>query len=251
MGRVKGFAALRFGVYAAAALALSACASSTVENGYDPAEGFNRAMHGFNKGVDTVVVRPASKAYGYAVPKTVKHVIGNELRFLALPGSFANSVLQGNFERAGDTAARFWVNGTLGGLGTLDPATEIGIPEHSEDFGQTLAVWGVGSGPYLELPLLGPATVRSTAGRVADFALDPLTYIGSGSTTQAVKAAQRPVQVVDTRHRFGDLLDEVLYESDDSYSVVRNTYLQRRNNAILNGKVDEEALPDIYEAEPF
>lgn len=228
--------------------ALSGCSSGTPE---DPAMGFNRAMHSFNKGVDRVAVRPLSKGYEYAVPETAKHVINNEVRFLQLPVSLANSLLQGNFDRAGDTAARLWVNGTIGGLGVLDPATEMGIPEHSEDFGQTLAVWGVGSGPYLELPLLGPSTVRDTLSQVGDAALNPLTYIGQGTTVAVAKAAERPARIIDTRYRFGKLIDEVLYESDDSYTTVRNTYLQRRRNAILNGKVDEDVLPDIYEAEPF
>jgi len=204
-----------------------------------------------NKGVDTAVLRPVSKGYEHAVPATFKHVINNEVRYVQLPVSFANSVLQGNVERAGDTLARIFINSTLGGLGALDPATEMGIPEHSEDFGQTLAVWGVGSGPYVELPLLGPSTVRDSLSRVGDNALNPLTYIGQGTTTAIIKAAETPVRIVDTRHRFGKLIDEVLYESDDSYTVVRNTYLQRRRNAILNGNIDAEALPDIYEDEPF
>jgi len=235
-----------------AVISLAGCADSVVpETGNDPAQGFNRAMHGFNKGVDTVVVRPLSKGYEYAVPETIKHVVNNEVRYVQLPITFANSVLQGNAERAGDTLVRFFVNSTLGGLGALDPATEIGIPEHSEDFGQTLAVWGVGSGPYIELPLLGPTTVRDGVARVGDYALNPLTYIGQGTTTEAIKAAETPTRIVDTRYRFGKLIDEALYESDDSYTIVRNTYLQRRRNAILNGKIDVDALPDIYEAEPF
>lgn len=237
--------------FAAIALVVSGCAATTVENGNDPAEGFNRAMHSFNKGVDTAIIRPVSKGYGYVVPETIKHIVNNEVRFVSLPGSLANSILQGNFDRAGDTAARLFVNATLGGVGALDPATEIGIPEHSEDFGQTLAVWGVESGPYLELPLLGPNTVRSAFGRIGDYALDPLTYIGSGTATTIAKASVTPTRIIDTRYRFSDLLDEVLYESDDSYTKVRNTYLQRRRNAILNGQVTEEVLPDIYESEPF
>lgn len=229
---------------------LTACASSSGDPG-DPAAGFNRAMHSFNKGVDTAVVRPLSKGYEFAVPETVKHVINNEVRYVRLPVSFANSVLQGNVDRAGDTFARFFVNTTLGGIGLLDPATTIGLPEHSEDFGQTLAVWGVGSGPYLELPLLGPTTVRDGLAQVGDTVLNPLTYIGAGTTTAVAKAAERPVRIIDTRYRFGNVLDEVLYETDDSYTAVKRTYLQRRKSAILNGKIEEEALPDIYEAEPF
>jgi len=236
----------------AVTLTVSACSNSLIpEESSDPLEGFNRAMHGVNKGLDTAVLRPLSKGYEYAVPETIKHVVNNEVRYVQLPVSFTNSVLQGDVERAGDTLARIMVNTTLGGLGALDPATEIGIPEHSEDFGQTLAVWGVGSGPYIELPLLGPTTVRDGLSRVGDNALNPLTYIGQGATVTAIKAAETPIRIVDTRYRFGSLIDEVLYENDDSYSIVRNTYLQRRRNAILNGQVTEEVLPDIYEAEPF
>ncbi len=241
------FAAVLTGI-----MVLSGCSSSLVpDDGDDPAESVNRAVHSFNKGVDTVALRPLSKGYEKVVPETFRHVINNEVRFVQLPVTFANSVLQGNAERAGDTAARFFVNSTLGGLGALDPATDLGIPEHSEDFGQTLAVWGVGSGPYLELPLLGPTTVRDGLSRVADTALNPLTYIGQGTTTTIAKAAETPVRIIDTRQRFGNLIDEVLYESDDSYTIVRNTFLQRRRNAILNGNIDADSLPDIYNDEAF
>lgn len=242
----------RAAAWLVAFVGLSACSSGPVPAAdSDPLEGFNRPMHAFNKGVDTAIVRPLSKGYEFAVPATIKHVVNNEVRYVQLPVSFANSVLQGDLGRAGETAARFVVNSTIGGLGFLDPATDMGIPEHSEDFGQTLAVWGVPSGPYVELPLLGPSTVRDGLSRVADNAMSPLTYIGQGTTTAIAKAAETPVRIVDTRYRFGALIDEVLYENDDSYSVVRNTYLQRRRNAILNGQVDEEVLQDIYENEPF
>lgn len=248
----RRLSALRAASAVVGLLAISACSStSTSEGNDDPLEGFNRTMHSFNKGVDSAVLRPLSQGYDYAVPETIKHVVNNEVRYVQLPVSLANSVLQGDVPRATDTVARIVVNSTIGGLGLLDPATEMGIPEHSEDFGQTLAVWGVPSGPYLELPLLGPSTVRDGLSRVADNAMNPLTYIGQGTTTSIVKAAETPVRIVDTRYRFGTLIDEVLYETEDSYSVVRNTYLQRRRNAILNGQVTEEVLPDIYEAEPF
>ncbi len=233
-------------------LALAGCQSSTtIENGYDPAQYLNRPFHALNKGVDTVVVRPVSKAYDLAVPATVKHVVNNELRFLSLPGTLINSALQGNIERTGDTAARILVNGTLGGLGALDPATEMGIPEHAEDFGQTLAVWGAGQGPYYELPLLGPSSARDFAGTVGDFVINPLSYVGAGTGSLLLGPVRRGVDIVDTRYRFGDLVDQALYESPDSYVTVRNLYLQRRNNAILNGQTNVDALPDIYEGGEF
>jgi len=237
---------------AIAVVALSACSGRIVpEEASDPLEGFNRTVHTFNKGVDTAVLRPLSKGYEFAVPETAKHIVNNEVRYVQLPVSLANSVLQGDVARAADTVARIFVNTTLGGVGLLDPATELGIPEHGEDFGQTLAVWGVPSGPYVELPLLGPSTVRDGLSRVADNAMNPLTYVGQGTATTIAKAAETPVRIVDTRFRFGSLIDEVLYENDDSYSVVRNTYLQRRRSAILNGQVSEDVLPDFDEEEAF
>ncbi len=236
---------------AGALFGLSACStSSTVENGYDPAVKVNRAVHSFNKGVDTVLLRPLSKGYELAVPATFKHIINNEVRFLSLPGTFTNALLQGNLERAGDTAARFAVNATLGGLGALDPATEMRIPEHDEDFGQTLAVWGAESGPYYELPLIGPNTARSVVGLAGDFALNPLSYF-SGNAVTYIGAGRRAAGIIDTRYRFGSVIDGALYESPDSYITVRDLYLQRRKNAILNGDIRGDALPDIYESEQF
>lgn len=240
-------------VIALSFLALSGCAqqSTTVENGYDPAQYLNRPFHAFNKGLDTAIIRPVSKGYGAVVPATIKHVVNNEVRFLSLPKTLVNSVLQGNVERTGDTAARIVVNATLGGLGALDPATEMNIPEHDEDFGQTLAVWGVNQGPYYELPLLGPSSSRDFAGTIGDFIINPLSYVGSGTGSTLLGVGRRVATIVDTRSTFSDAIDEALYKSPDSYATVRNLYLQRRNNAILNGNIDVDARPDIYEAGEF
>jgi len=233
-------------------LALSGCANTaSVQKDQDPASYLNRPFHAFNKGFDTVLLRPVSKVYDAAVPATIKHVINNEVRFLSLPGTFVNSALQGNFERAGDTAARFFVNGTMGGLGALDPATDLKIPEHDEDFGQTLAVWGAGQGPYYELPLLGPSSARDFAGTVGDFILNPVSYVGGGTGSLLLGPGRRAASIIDTRARFGDAIDRALYDGADSYSTVRNLYLQRRNNAILNGQFDAQAQPDIYEGGDF
>ncbi len=233
-------------------LALSGCATSTtVENGYDPAQYLNRPIHAFNKGVDRAVIRPVSKGYDAVVPATVKHVIGNELRFLSLPGTFVNAALQGDAERAGQTAARFLVNGVFGGLGALDPATDLQIPEPDEDFGQTLAVWGARQGPYYELPLLGPSSARDFAGFLGDIALNPVGYIGGGTTTLLLGPVKQGMDIVDTRLRFGSAIDQALYESPDSYTTVRNLYLLRRNSAILNGQSPAVGRPDIYQDGEF
>lgn len=217
---------------------------------YDPLMPVNRVFHEFNKGLDTIVLGPTAEIYEGVVPQTLKTVVSNEIRYLTLPRSFANSVLQGNWDRAGDTAVRFFVNTTIGGLGLLDPATDFNIPEHDEDFDQTLAVWGVEAGPYIELPFLGPYSARGVVGQIGDFALDPLSY-SSGTTANTIGAARRAGSIIDTRYRFKTGIDEALYSSPDSYIAVRNLYLQRRANAILNGELSEEILPDIYEADDF
>lgn len=240
------------GLALAGFLALSGCATSTtVENGYDPAEYLNRPIHSFNKGVDRVILRPVSKGYDALVPATIKHIVSNEVRFLSLPGTFINSALQGDVERAGDTMARFVVNGVFGGLGALDPATDLKIPQHDEDFGQTLAVWGARQGPYYELPLLGSSTARDFAGRLGDMVLNPFTYIDAGAANILLGPVRQGVGLVDTRLRFGDAIDRALYQSPDSYVTLRNVYLQRRNNAILNGEVNTETRPDIYQDGEF
>jgi len=233
-------------------VALSGCATSTtVDNGYDPAQYLNRPFHAVNKGFDTAILRPVSKVYGAVVPATIKHIVRNEVRFLSLPSTFINAALQGNLERAGDTAARFLVNGTFGGLGALDLATDLNIPEHDEDFGQTLAAWGARQGPYYELPLLGPSSARAFAGRVGDYILNPLTYVSGGTAGLIVGPVKTAASIIDTREQFGDVIDQALYESPDSYVTVRNIYLQRRMNAILNGETDMDARPDIYEGGEF
>ena len=227
------------------ALVVSACASGEPEQGQliaDPYERVNREIHSFNKGLDTAVVNPASMAYDFVTPALGKFLIGNALSHLTLPGVFANHVLQGQFTEAVETLARFTLNTVLGAGGFLDPATDFGADYVETDFGLTLAEWGADTGPYLELPLFGPSTVRDAVGRVVDSVFVPTSYLVGSDAAWGVRA----VDVVDTRDRYRALIDDVLYESEDSYRASRNAYIQNRRR-VQAGETQIEALPDIFD----
>lgn len=229
-----------------AAATLSACAGGELpENGFvaDPYENTNRRFHAFNKTADRYVVNPASKAYDTVTPATVQHMVGNALSHLTLPGLFANHMMQGEWSEAGETLARFTINTVGGAGGLLDPATEFGANYLETDFGLTLEDWGVGPGVYHELPLLGPATTRDAVGKVVGIAFSPTTYIGDPSY---LGAAVRGVEVLDTRERYRALIDDLLYESEDSYVTSRSTYIQNRRR-LAAGQTEVETLPDIFE----
>lgn len=237
----------------ALALGLTACASTDPEAGFagmDPYENTNRAFHGFNVGVDSYVLRPMAKGYDFVTPATFQHMIGNGLSHLDLPIDMANQFLQGEVMAGLGTLGRFTINTVLGMGGLLDPATEFGLPREQTDFGITLGKWGVDSGAYLVLPLFGPTTPRDFGGYFVDLAFSPTTYTGiTGSDFLNTFSIPLPVvDRVDTRNRQGDLIDEILYESPDSYVTLRSIYLQRRD-AQIAGEGSLDALPDIFDDE--
>ena len=231
------FGSLVRGAALAASLALVGCASTPAQQGSvsDPAEGVNRAVFGFNRGVDTVLIRPVAYAYREAVPAPVRDRVTDFYRNLRSPVILANDLMQGNLERAGNTLARFWIN-TIGGIGGLvDLATVVGIPRHEEDFGQTLATWGAGEGPYVMLPLLGPSNVRDTVGMVVDFFLDPAGYIIRAEYERVVSYIRTGSEVIDNRSRILQATDDLERNSVDYYAQVRSLYKQRRDALIRNG----------------
>ncbi len=232
----------------AAILFVAAC-SSTPQGGAqlvsDPLEPVNRVVHGVNKGVDTVVLRPASQAYGVVVPEPVDRTLGNFTSNLALPSDIVNNALQGDTVALGDNLARFLMNTTLGLGGLLDVAGSTGIEREAADFGQTLAVWGVGEGPYLELPLLGPSTTRDAVGTAVDIVTNPLVLAGS-DTLDDVVLYGTIVEVVDTRNENSQVIDQILYESEDSYLAAQTAYIQLRRAQISGGERSDEDFVDIY-----
>jgi phospholipid-binding lipoprotein MlaA len=203
----------------------------------DPFESTNRAVFNMNMKVDNAVAKPVAKFYNHAVPQFARNGLHNFLTNLNKPVTLGNDMLQAEGPRVGETLGRIMVNTTLGVGGLVDVATMIGIPDHSEDFGQTLGTWGVGEGPYVVIPMMGPDPPRDIAGDVGDIFLDPLTYIKfhGSDTWYAVRSG---VSVLDLRARNVDNLDQIERSSIDFYATTRSLYRQYRNSEIRNGKPD-------------
>ncbi|MEP2640162.1 VacJ family lipoprotein [Roseobacter sp.] len=234
------------------ALALGACATSqdvaTRANGVnDPYETQNRKVHGFNKGLDKNIVRPVSQAYG-VVPVEVRNTVNNFSENLSMPGVAVNSLLQGDLRGTGLATVRFVMNTTLGLGGFFDPATELHIPAHTTDFGETLAVWGTGEGAYVELPVFGPSTQRDTVGLVVDFFTNPLTLNTLDGDARRIPPTAAGAAAVNDREKFTDTIDSVLYDSADSYAQSRSIYLQNRRFELGDG---QEAEIDPFSADPY
>ena len=224
-------------------LLLAGCATDPT-GANDPYQDTNRAVFNFNNKVDEYVLAPTARAYVAVVPDPARQGVHNFLLNLDLPVTFANDLLQGEMDRAGDTLGRFTINSTLGIGGLLDPASDFGIPYHKEDFGQTLGTWGVGEGPYIVLPLLGPDPPRDAAGQVVDIFLDPSTYIPIREHIWW-SLGRRTLAIIDVRSRNLDTVENIERGSVDYYASVRSLYRQLRNNEIRNGQPDVKNLPDL------
>mgnify|MGYP001156643893 CR=1 FL=1 len=214
----------------------SACTSMRAPSESDPLEGFNRTVDGFNQVVDKAVVKPLAQGYDKVTPPEVKMVIGNFFSNLDDISVAVNNLLQGKPKAAGSDITRFALNTTIGIVGLADVATELGFQKNDEDFGQTLGVWGVGSGPYLVLPLLGPSTLRDAPARVVDAPLDPLYHYDD----VRVRNSLFVVNVVNTRARLLPATDLVERVALDQYAFVRNAYLKRRASLIRDGAPDPD-----------
>lgn len=250
----KSFGALARLSLIVAALAVAGCASAPPEPGQliaDPYQNTNRDVHAFNNALDQGLIKPASEAYDAVTPALVKHLVRNEIQHLKLPGIFVNRILQGELTAASRAFGRFGVNTAMGAGGLLDPATELGLPYEPTDFGVTLAAWGADEGVYHEAPFFGPSTTRHVVGRVVNFALDPSILVTTGvveiPTALAIAdAARLPVDVVNTRHENAEIIDDILYQSEDSYVTARTAYVQNRRRLVA-GETDTEQLPNIFD----
>ena len=205
----------------------------------DPIEPTNRFLYKVNDGLDTYILRPVAVAYRY-VPGAIRRPIHNVVTNLAAPVTLVNDVLQTKPRRAGDTLMRFAINTTAGVGGLFDVASKVGYPEHTSDFGVTMALWGVGEGPYLFLPVLGPSDVRDAGGYVTDIAFDPLTYATFGGS-RAVQLTRYGVTAVDTRERLIDPIDQVKKSALDPYATFRSLYRQNREDTINRTREDNRA----------
>jgi phospholipid-binding lipoprotein MlaA len=216
---------------------------------YDPYETANRKTHVFNRGVDKVLLRPASQGYGKAVPNGVQNTVVRFASNVDQPRIIVNDILQGQFVDAFHNTFRFLINSTFGMAGLTDPATEMGLEQRPSDFGETLHVWGSGEGAFVELPLLGPSTTRDTVGRVVDIILNPTRFAYSDEF-RAASTVSGSATLVGNRYQFSDFVDEILYESADSYAQSRQLYLQNRRFE-LGGPANEEDYFDPFEDPAF
>lgn len=220
-------------------VSLAACATGgdTGSGLRDPFEKVNRATFAFNDGVDRAIAKPLALAYRRTLPKAVRDRVRNFLDHINSPVTFINDLLQGEIKRAQITFVRFVVNSSIGIGGLYDKAGQTGLPGHKEDFGQTLAVWGVGPGPYLVVPLLGPHTTRHLAGRIVDSRLNPFSYLLEAGGVGWISIVGTAVDFVDQRERLIEVVDEMKRTSLDFYAAARSGYWQSRVAAIRNGKV--------------
>ncbi len=210
------------------AYGLAGCGPAPVTQGIqDPYEEQNRAVHRFNKSFDRNVLRPIARGTGGSEPGPVATGISNFAGNLTMPTSIANDVLQFQLDDAAHNFTRFLINTTFGIGGIFDPATAWGLYARDSDFGETLHVWGVGEGNYVELPFLGPSTERDTIGTVADIALNPLRLI-LPKPERYVTIVAPPISKLGDRGRYSDTVDSILYDSADSYAQTRLLYLQNR-----------------------
>ncbi len=229
------------------ALSLAGCGApdaARLQTGgiYDPGEKTNRGIHAFNLGVDRIFFRPASKSYSNLLPDPIENSFNAFAHNLSEPGDVVNSLLQGRFKNAAISLARFLMNSTIGFAGLGDPATEFGIPQVDTDFGETLYVWGVGEGSYVELPLLGPSNTRDAIGELVDFFTNPITLARQRSLQNAGTYANL-LERLSNRGRFSDTVDSILYESADSYAQSRLIYTQNRRFDLSAGQGDTYADP--------
>jgi phospholipid-binding lipoprotein MlaA len=195
--------------------------------------------------VDRIVLEPVARAYRFVTPEAARRSVANFLANLRSPVIFANDALQGERERAGITLGRFMINTTLGVAGLFDPATAFGYPRHEEDLGQTLGVWGVASGPYLMLPLLGPSNGRDTVGKVGDYLINPLNYC---CLNQDERLGLFGVTAISEREANIELIDDLRANSIDLYATIRTIYTQKRAADIRNGAAptDNGGYEDIF-----
>ena len=220
--------------------------SANGRNPLDPWEPFNRHVHHFNNGVDRYIAKPLARGYMAIAPPPVRLGIGNFFSNLGQPVSAINALLQGRPKQAGQSLGRFAVNFTIGVLGFFDPATRFGIPNRSEDFGQTLARWGWKRSRYLELPFFGPRTLRDALGGAAEAPLSPLSQIEE----DRVRVFLQGLQLVDLRTNLF-AADSFRNGAYDDYALTRDAWLQRRNYQIDTNNSDADAaLPSYLQDDP-
>ncbi len=221
----------------------------------DPFENVNRFFFKVNNTLDRYFFKPIARGYRTVVPRPLQTTARNVVNNLDSPAILANDLLQAEFKRAGVTLGRLVINSTFGFFGAADVAGALGLKRHREDFGQTLAVYGVPDGPFLYLPLLGPSNPRDAIGGFVDVLFDPTNWIGGEVVTSGavglewedVGPIRFGINIIDTRAQLLDQLDELERSSVDFYATQRSLYRQSREGAIKNGRIDFNELPELDE----
>lgn len=239
-------------IAAIASLAVGACTtapSGVAEAELDRFEEANRAIYKLNRGFDKAVLRPTTMGYRAVVPAAARRGASNALDNVDEPLTFINALLQGKIKSAFRAVDRFAVNSTLGVGGLADHATDMGLPRQEEDFGQTLAAWGIGSGPFLMLPFFGPSTLRDVVGLGVDTVTDPWPRFQKRGIdlTGTQRMGMTGLEVIDLRSRLVDTADPLLEGALDEYATVRSAYLQQRLSAIYDGDPPEDNFAPTFE----
>ncbi len=219
------------GAVLALAVVLSGCASGPNAVARDPLEPFNRGVYGFNEALDSSIIRPVARAYQDVTPTPIRTGINNFFGNLADVWSTLNNAFQLKPAQTLESGARVAVNTVVGVLGLFDVATSLNLERHPEDFGQTLGYWGVPSGPYVVLPVLGPSTLRDTASVPVDTKGNLVRHIEEVPTRNTLTA----INLVDKRARLLKATDQVDAMAIDKYTFVRDVFLQKRLSDVWDG----------------
>jgi phospholipid-binding lipoprotein MlaA len=231
-----------------AALLTAGCATNRVSDPRDPLERYNRGVYRFNDDFDKAFLRPVAKAYKAVTPEALNRGITNFFANIEDVTSMANNVLQFKMSHAASDLGRLLVNTSLGFLGFMDVATNLGLPSYKEDFGQTLGYWGMPPGAYFMLPILGPSSIRDTLGWAGDIVMDPFFSIDAGEVYWGF-VALRTVDFRADRLGAGEILEDA---APDPYVFLRDAYLQRRRNLVYDGNPPEsEDESDIWAGVQF
>lgn len=226
-----------------AAVAMAGCASVKNPNPADPLESFNRGSYAFNDTLDKIIVKPVAQGYNKVMPDTGKSMVINFFSNLDDVVVTANDLLQFKFVQAFSDGMRVLVNSTVGIGGLIDVAS-INLEKHNEDFGQTLGYWGIRSGPYLVVPILGPSTLRDSIGDIGDgqvSAISNTKHVATRNQLYLTKGIKRRAQLLENE----SLLDDAVI---DRYTFIRDAYLQRRESLVYDGNPPEDTSEDTPES---
>ena len=228
---------------------MSACSTTqptnTSANPYDPFENTNRKIHAFNKHVDETTLKPTANIYGRVIPRPVRLGTVNFYENLQEPKRFVNHLGQVELIKATSDVTRFVINSSIGIFGVFDVASRLSLFSDDTDFDETFAYWGLSLGPYLELPFVGPSSVRGSLSMLANYTLNPMSLL-SGPAEGASLITFGALNILNKRYEYGTMVDTILYNSFDSYYSARSTYLQTRINKPPEPMVDDLELFDPY-----